>query len=678
MNRTKLLLILLILVFSAILFPLKAGSIEKGVTNLTKIHLTSTISLNGPWQYYYGNFLSATEMQQLPEEQKRYATLPSRWNNRQKYPGQLSNLGCMTYYLQLIVNPSVTGKFAGIKFYTISSAYRVIVNDEEVLTMGQPSRTREGSKSDRSAHLLHLTLTSDTLHLVLHVSNYCLSNYGGVTQPIVFGPIEEIEKQNFRDYAKTFFFSTAFFILFFLHLLIFMIRGKEITHMQIAIISLLFMLKMLTENEHVLLKYSTWMDLAIEYKLWNATLLLFPIVLSFSQKLFPDDIPEKLSKISYLVFAGMLILIVFLPLQLLTSISHYLVLPPFLGILYLLFVLLIAMKKKRKYAFVYFIALFVMFIGFINDMFYVTDLYRSELKAHIGGLVFLSIQTWIVITRYARSHEQMGRLQQELISINQNLEKTIEQHTIQLKKANFQLARSNKHQELIITTISHDLMNIFNNLRYFSNDLLHRQLLKPEIASDVQRIQNNTENGLNILNNILDWRSVQESQCSQPVKIAHLSKIITECISQQVDAISGKSVHIQTDINDELVFWCDYNQLYSIVRNLLSNAVKFTSQNGHILISNRRVEQMVEICINDDGIGMPEWIKDNLFTLRKDKKREGTRGEIGSGIGLILTRELLDNNDGTIRIVSQPGKGTTVVIAFPVNEHNKQVEFSKS
>lgn len=420
------------------------------------------------------------------------------------------------------------------------------------------------------------------------------------------------------------------------------------------------------------------MNLAIEYKLWNATLLLIPMVLSFSQKLFPDDIPEKLSKLSYLVFAGMLILIVFLPLQLLTSISHYLVLPPFLGILYLLFVLLIAMKKKRKYAFVYFIALFVMFLGFINDMFYVTDLYRSELKAHIGGLVFLSIQTWIVITRYARSHEQMGRLQQELISINQNLEQTIEQRTIQLKKANLQLARSNKHQELIITTISHDLMNIFNNLRYFSNDLLHRQLLKPEIASDVQRIQNNTENGLNILNNILDWRSVQESQCSQPVKIAHLSKIITECISQQVDAISGKSVHIQTDINDELVFWCDYNQLYSIVRNLLSNAVKFTSQNGHILISNRRAEQTVEICINDDGIGMPEWIKDNLFTLRKDKKREGTRGEIGSGIGLILTRELLDNNDGTIRIASQPGKGTTVVIAFPVNEHNKQVEFSKS
>lgn len=248
MNRTKLLLILLILVFSAILFPLKAGSIEKGVTNLTKIHLTSTIPLNGPWQYYYGNFLSATEMQQLPEEQKRYATLPSRWNNRQNYPGQLSNLGCMTYYLQLIVNPLVAGKFAGIKFYSISSAYRVIVNDEEVLTMGQPSRTKEGSRSDRSAHLLHLTLASDTLHLVLHVSNYCLSNYGGVAQPIVFGPIEEIEKQNFSDYAETFFFSTSFFILFFLHLLIFMIRGNEITHMQIAIISLLFMLKMLTEN----------------------------------------------------------------------------------------------------------------------------------------------------------------------------------------------------------------------------------------------------------------------------------------------------------------------------------------------------------------------------------------------------------------------------------------------
>lgn len=679
MLRCKLnIYILLILISPAFAPPIKASRVSDGVINLTNIRLNSTLPLNGPWQYYYGDFLSANEMQQLPDNQKRYVTVPSRWNNTRKYPEKLSNLGCMTYYLQVIVDPSVLGKFAGIKFYSISSAYRVIVNNEEMLTMGQPSRTKEGSKSDRSAHLLHLTLTSDTLHLVLHVSNYCLSNYGGVSQPILFGPIEEIEKQNFNDYSVTFFFSTAFFILFILHLLLFFIRGNEITHMQIAIISLLFMLKMLTENEHILLKFSSWMDLATEYKLWTATLLLFPMVLSFSQKLFPDEISDKLARIAYLVFAVMLIIIVFFPLQLLTSISHFLVIPAFLGIVYLLAVLLVAIRKKRKDAIVYFLALLGMFIGFINDIFYVTDVYRSDLKAHIGGLIFLTIQTWIVINRYARAYELQGRLRQELLSLNQNLEKTIEQRTSELKTANFKLAKNNRHLELIVTTISHDLMNIFNNLRYFSSDILHRYPLKPEIESDIQRIQNNTENGFSILNNILDWRNVQEAQLTRPVKITHLSKIVDECMGQQADAIARKSIRIQSEINDDLQFCCDYNQLFSIVRNVLSNAVKFTAQNGNIQISNRQAEQMIELSISDDGIGMPDWIRNHLFTLRKDKKREGTMGEIGSGIGLILTRELIENNKGTIRIESLPGKGTTVLIAFPVNETTNLIEDSKT
>ena len=322
------------------------------------------------------------------------------------------------------------------------------------------------------------------------------------------------------------------------------------------------------------------------------------------------------------------------------------------------------MIKKRKDALIYFAALFIMFLGFINDIFYVTDLYRTSLQAHIGGLVFLTIQTWIVISRYTRSYEQLALLKNELQNVNHNLESLIEKRTVELKTAVTQLEKANKNQDLILTTISHDLMNIFNNLRFFSNDLLHRHKLKPEIGTDLERINNNAENGLNILNNILEWRSSQENQRSKQVKILHLTKILKECIAQHSDIIALKSVNIKLEIDDSLHFWCDYNQLFTILRNILSNALKFSNTNGTLTISNQISANRVTICMQDDGIGMPEWITNNVFTLRKDKKREGTMGEKGSGIGLILTRDLVENNQGTIRIESQQGEWTRVSISF--------------
>lgn len=644
--------------------PLCASNVKNGELNLSTIHLTTNFTLQGPWQYYPGDFLSARQMQELPEHDKKFVRLPSRWNNHRHYPEKLSNFGCMTYYLRIIVDPSVVGQVAGIKFYTVSSAYKVYVNNELLVTKGQPSRSEQGFESDRSAHLLHFTIETDTLHLVLHVSNFSLKNYGGVAQPIVFGSIEEIEKRNFVNYFETLFFSSAFFILLFLHLLIYLIRGREITHIQIALISVLFMLKILTENEHILLKFSSWMNLTIEYKLWNATLLIFPVLLNFTQRIFPDDIPRKIAYLAYTVFAIMLILIFFLPLQLLSSISHFLVLPPFIGIIYLFIVLIKAMIKKRKDALIYFAALFIMFLGFINDIFYVTDLYRTSLQAHIGGLVFLTIQTWIVISRYTRSYEQLALLKNELQNVNHNLESLIEKRTVELKTAVTQLEKANKNQDLILTTISHDLMNIFNNLRFFSNDLLHRHKLKPEIGTDLERINNNADNGLNILNNILEWRSAQENQRSKQVKILHLTKILKECIAQHSDLIALKSVNIKLEIDDSLHFWCDYTQLFTILRNLLSNALKFSNTNGTIIISNQISANRVTLSIQDYGIGMPDWITNNVFTLRKDKKREGTMGEKGSGIGLILTRDLVENNQGTIRIESQQGEWTRVSISF--------------
>lgn len=664
-KRPQFLIYITLLLLSAPIFSADIGTTRNGVLDLRGIPLSQTVQLSGAWQYQPGEFLSARQMQELPEAQKKYVMVPSRWNNKELYPENLQPFGCMTYYLKIHVDSDKKHQILGIRFNTISSAWRFYLNNELIVTRGIPTTTIDGFKADRSGYLSYFQCPCDTLHLILHVSNFKISNYSGIAQPIYIGTTAAIERHNFSNNAEIIFFSSAFFILITLHLLMFFIRNKERSHLMIAAISLFYLLKILSENEHILLKFTPWLCMEMVYKLWVLTIILFPLVICFTNKIFPDVISHKILGSLKVVFLLFVILIVFLPIEILTLFSHYLVVPAFLGLCYTIVALLKSRHQIRNDSLLYFIALLIMFVGFINDILYVTDIIRLKLTAHIGGLVFLAIQTWIVIARYSRSFEQEIILKHELETTNKTLEKTVNIRTDELQTAFLQLEKTNKNQDLLLTTISHDLMNIFNNLTYFTNDILHRSTLNAGQENDLRRVKNNADNGLTILTNILEWKSLQDNQKAKPTTVVHFSKLIDDQLQVLNEQIREKEIQISTDLHDEYHFECDYNQLHSIIRNILSNAVKFTPANGHISVRNRRDASMIAIEITDNGIGMPEWIVTNIFTLRKDKQRKGTLGENGSGIGLILTRELIENNRGSIEIISKTELGTTVTLRLP-------------
>jgi signal transduction histidine kinase len=100
--------------------------------------------------------------------------------------------------------------------------------------------------------------------------------------------------------------------------------------------------------------------------------------------------------------------------------------------------------------------------------------------------------------------------------------------------------------------------------------------------------------------------------------------------------------------------------LQAIIRNLVSNATKFTPKGGQITISARSdLYHLVEISINDNGIGMSSSIVDGLFRLDVNTSRKGTEGEASTGLGLIICKEFVEKNGGNLWVESQMGKGST-------------------
>jgi len=106
--------------------------------------------------------------------------------------------------------------------------------------------------------------------------------------------------------------------------------------------------------------------------------------------------------------------------------------------------------------------------------------------------------------------------------------------------------------------------------------------------------------------------------------------------------------------------------LNTIFRNIISNSIKFTPEGGVITVELLKDEKNVQLTISDTGIGMDQKTVNNLFKIGVNTSRKGTKGEKGTGIGLLLAHEFTTKHHGTIKVVSDTGKGTSFIINLPI------------
>jgi signal transduction histidine kinase len=141
-------------------------------------------------------------------------------------------------------------------------------------------------------------------------------------------------------------------------------------------------------------------------------------------------------------------------------------------------------------------------------------------------------------------------------------------------------------------------------------------------------------------------------------KAYNLTEIIIEAAANYKANIFEKNINFQLELDENIPVFVDKNMMDLVFRNLITNAIKFTPEEGTIKIYSKSQDNFIEIFVKDSGIGMPDYILRNLFSIDVKISREGTNKEKGTGLGMVLIKECIEKNNGTIIVESSEILGT--------------------
>ena len=264
--------------------------------------------------------------------------------------------------------------------------------------------------------------------------------------------------------------------------------------------------------------------------------------------------------------------------------------------------------------------------------------------------------------------------QQEEVLMRITAHLTIQHQKKELNDLNEKLMASNATKDKFFSIIAHDMRSAFTPMVGYS-DLLIRatnELDDKKIYKYANNMQMMIENAHKLFKNLLDWARIQRGAMEYKPNHFDLYSIGMSNVVFLMNPAKQKKVEIKLEIEKNTLCFADNNMVDTILRNLMANALKFTREGDIIRLFSTIKDDWIEICVSDTGVGIAPENQDKLFTIDNKHKSAGTAGEQGTGLGLILCKELVEKNGGKIWVTSESEKGSNFF--FTLKKSDKKEE----
>lgn len=251
--------------------------------------------------------------------------------------------------------------------------------------------------------------------------------------------------------------------------------------------------------------------------------------------------------------------------------------------------------------------------------------------------------------------EKILTQQKHIVEQNHLLEKTVQE-----------LKRSNQTKDRFFSILAHDLKNPVAAITGIAEslDFTFSRLSSKDIHSYIKDLHKTSQGVYNLLINLLNWSKAQSNNLEHFPTYFPIIELIDKNVALAEQQLLNKRIDLNRKIDSNHFAYVDYNMLDTVIRNILSNSIKFTYAAGNIWIESEETDQNITITISDDGMGMSEEQLESIFN-ENGQSTMGTGGESGTGLGLLISKEFIQANGGTIQVSSKKFYGTSFRITLP-------------
>ncbi len=618
------------------------GVIDLSTWNFEK---DGPVQLNGEWEFYWERFIEDGHFD-IYEKEKLLAPVPKLWNNY-SIDGREYGRGFATFRVTVKL-PDSRDKL-GLKITEINTAHRLYVNSELSARAGEAGFDRGSTVPKLLPEIITLPENVNTMTLTVHVSNFHY-NRGGIQYPIVIGTRDDLVKMMKNGMAIDFFLFGSLLIMSLYHFGFYLLRRKDLTSLLFAFFCFFICIRVPATGEIILAQFWPDFPFFLNFKLKYMSFPALPLFFSFIYIIFRNYAHRTVSLVIFIpcIILGASVFVVPLSYQG-YFMEPYLVVTIITSI-YVLYILFRAALNAHTEAYIVLAGFTILFVAILNDL--LMETYQIYLFANIlpiGVFLFILSQSFVLSLRFSRAFSK------------------IEEISGELKEKNEALVRYDRMKDDFLAGTSHELRTPLSGMIGIAETLRDTKLrgCGEEVADDLSVIVSSGKRLSSMINGILDFSRLKYDTITLAFEKIDLYNILSEHLALMNPLIRGKNIVITSGIKQgEHLFFADRTRLSQILHNLIGNAVKFTLE-GEIAIFAENEETMVAATIRDTGIGIPAERLDSIFDPYQQADESIARQFGGTGLGLTITKHLIELHGGAITLNSEEGTGTEVRFSLP-------------
>lgn len=287
---------------------------------------------------------------------------------------------------------------------------------------------------------------------------------------------------------------------------------------------------------------------------------------------------------------------------------------------------------------------------------------ENILRQRINYIIATALIAMAVLSFFIlRNRSKLKLAYDKLESANNKLTKM----KMDIEQKAMMLDESNRAKDKMFSVISHDLRSPLNAVKGMFDLIKSGQISAEELHAFIPQISRKVNNASDILEELLEWSKTQMLSQEPRKTNLKISELFSQVRERSLQQAREKNIDIVAALPPEDEAVCaDGDMIRTVLRNLVANAIKFSREGDTITLASSASKGQVALAVKDTGVGVKEEDLNKLFQM-SGFTTHGTANEQGTGLGLVLCKEFVEKNEGTIKVESALGKGTVFTILLP-------------